>query len=102
MLQRALKMLRAYHHMPQKELAEKLGISNSHLSEIESGKKAPSLELLGKYAKFFKMPTSDILLFSEHMNTDQTKVDKVRLSVANKVLKILEWISECDEFEKTK
>lgn len=102
MLQRALKMLRAYHHIPQKELAEKLGISNSHLSEIESGKKSPSLELLSKYSDFFKIPTSAILLFSEQINADQKKIDKLRQVVANKILKILEWMHECDEFEKAK
>ncbi len=100
MLQRALKMLRAYHHISQKDLAQKLDISNSHLSEIESGKKSPSIELLSKYSDFFKIPTSSILLFSEHINTDQNKVDKIRQVVANKILRILEWMSECDEFGK--
>ncbi len=102
MLQRALKMLRAYHHIPQKELAEKLGISNSHLSEIENGKKTPSLELLDRYSDFFKIPASSILLFSENINADKTKLDKIRESVANKILKILEWVGDCNEFEKVK
>mgnify|MGYP006151216343 CR=1 FL=1 len=46
MLHKALKTVREVHRMQQGELAERLGISRSHLSEIESGKKAASVELL--------------------------------------------------------
>lgn len=102
MLQKALKMLRVYHHISQRELARQLKVSNSYLSELESGKKSPSLELLNKYSDFFKIPTSSIMLFSERMDTAQNPSAGIRQFVASKILKILEWMSECDELEKGK
>jgi transcriptional regulator with XRE-family HTH domain len=103
MLQKALKILRIYHNMQQRELADKLGISNSHLSEIEHGKKMPSIELLNKYSIVFKIPTSSILLFSEHISADKSSLNKIRVAIADKILKMLEWLADCDEIdEKTK
>lgn len=102
MLQRALKMLRVYHHISQKTLAENIDISNSHLSELESGKKTPSLDVLKKYSQYFNIPVSSILLFSENLSPDKRVSNKIKNIVADKVLKILEWVSECDKFEKSK
>lgn len=96
MLNRALKLLRTYHQFKQIELAKRLGISNSYLSEIEAGLKVPGLDLLDKYAEIFKMPTSSILLFSEKMTSDKKFSEKVRLAAADKVLRLLEWIEEKD------
>ena len=96
MLNRALKLLRTYHQLKQIELAKRLGISNSYLSEIESGVKTPGLELLDKYAEVFKMPTSSILLFSEKMTDNFKFSEKVRIAAADKVLRLLEWIDEKD------
>jgi transcriptional regulator with XRE-family HTH domain len=96
MLNRALKMLRTYHQLKQVELAKRLQISNSYLSEIESGSKAPGLDLLEKYSQVFKMPVSSILLFSEKMGDDSRISEKIRVSAADKILRLLEWIDEKD------
>jgi transcriptional regulator with XRE-family HTH domain len=96
MLNRALKMLRTYHQLKQVELAKQLEISNSYLSEIESGSKVPGLELLDKYSKFFKMPVSSILLFSEKISDDSRISEKIRVTAADKILRLLEWIDEKD------
>ncbi len=98
MLHRALRLLRTYHHLSQTELAKRLGISNSYLSEIESdaSDKSPSVALLEKYAEIFKMPVSTILLFSERLESDRSAASKVRVVAADKVLKILEWLEEQD------
>lgn len=93
MIHNALRLIRVFHDIKQKDLAEKLGISNSYLSEIESGNKPPSLELIEKYAEVFKMPTSSILFFSENL-PDADKSEKTKQFVSRKVLKILDWISE--------
>jgi transcriptional regulator with XRE-family HTH domain len=63
MLGKALKLIRSYYDLSQTELCSRLGISNSHLSEIESGKKQPSIELLRKYSDYFEIPLSSILFF---------------------------------------
>ncbi|MDQ1817747.1 helix-turn-helix transcriptional regulator [Massilia sp. CCM 9210] len=96
MINRALKMLRTYHQIKQIELAKRLGVSNSYLSEIETGVKTPSVDLLGKYAEIFKMPVSSIMLFSEKMSSDKTTGEQLRIAAADKILRLLEWIDERD------
>ena len=85
--------MRVFHDLSQKELAEKLGISKSHLSEIEAGKKTPTLELLNRYSKIFDIPVSSILFFSENLN-NHTRAEKLKTFVSSKVLAILNFIDE--------
>lgn len=94
MLNRALKLLRTYHQLKQIELAKRLGVSNSYLSEIETGLKTPGIDLLEKYADVFKMPVSSIVLFSEKMDREKTAGDRLRFAAADKILRLLEWIDE--------
>jgi len=98
MLYDALRMIRIFHDVQQKELAGRLHIAPSYLSEIEKGKKQPSLQLLQEYAEIFRMPLSSILFFSERME-DGNPADRVRLNVSGKVLALLKFIaarrSEC-------
>ena len=94
MLNRALRLLRTYHQLTQIDLAKLLGISNSYLSEIESGEKSPSLDLLEKYAILFKMPVSSILLFSESIKQERSAGSKLRIGAADKILRLLEWLEE--------
>lgn len=94
MLNRALKLLRTYHQLKQVDLAKRLGISNSYLSEIETGSKMPGVDLLEKYSEVFKMPASSILLFSEKMSDEQKTGEKLRVAAADKILRLLEWIDE--------
>lgn len=93
MLNEALRLMRVFHDLSQKELAEKLGISKSYLSEIESGKKTPTIKLLNRYADLFDIPASSIMFFSESLNKD-VKTEKLRTFVSSKVLAILNFISE--------
>ncbi len=99
MLHRALRLLRTYHQLKQTELAVRLSISGSYLSEIEKGIKAPSIELLDKYAEVFKIPVSSILLFSESMGDRKKLSERVRSATTDKVLKLLEWIEEREAVE---
>ena len=91
MINEALRLIRIFHDVPQKELAVRLGIAPSYLSEIESGKKQPTLQILERYATEFRMPLSSILFFSEHM--DEGKADRIRLNVSEKVLALLRFIA---------
>jgi DNA-binding XRE family transcriptional regulator len=86
--------MRTYHQFTQTKLAERLGISNSYLCEIEKGEKQPSLELLSKYAAVFKMPVSSIMLFSEKIEEKRKPGGKLRIMAADKILRLLEWIEE--------
>ena len=96
MLHRALRLLRTYHQLKQTELADRLGISNSYLSEIEKGVKPPNIELLDAYASHFKMPVSSILLFSEAIGEPRKPSTRIRVAAADKILRLLEWIDERD------
>lgn len=90
MLSKALSLIRKYNALTQSQLSAELGLSNSYLSEIESGKKQPSVEILMKYSEYFEIPLSSIIFFSEHVD-DKKVTEKVRLGFASSVLTILEW-----------
>jgi len=91
MLNEALRLVRAYHDLSQTQLCSELGVSNSYLSEIESGKKTPSLDLLAKYSHKFNVPVSSLLFFSESL--DENKVtDKMRVGVARQIVSIMKWV----------
>lgn len=93
MLHKALRLMRVFHDLSQKDLAEKLDISKSYLSEIESGKKQPTLPLLERYSQVFDVPVSSIMFFSEHIG-EKPSHKKLRDAISSKVLKILEFIAE--------
>lgn len=91
MLNEALRLIRVYHDISQTQLSLELEISNSYLSEIESGKKQPTLELLKKYSIRFDIPVSSLMFFSENINN--TKVtEKLRIGAAKKIIALLQWV----------
>lgn len=91
MISEALRLMRVFHDLKQFELAEKLNISKSYLSEIESGVKSPTLDLLDKYSQEFDIPVSSILFFAEEI-PNAKKGDKTRLSVASGIVRLLKFI----------
>lgn len=92
MLNEALRLIRAYHGKSQTELCQELAISNSFLSEIESGKKQPSLDLLNRYSEAFNVPVSSLMFFSEHINSGPT--NSIRIGAAKKIVSLLRWVEE--------
>lgn len=93
MLSRALRLMRVFNDMSQKDLAEKLGISKSMISEIESGKKNSTIELLNKYSEVFDIPVSSIIFFSETLSQN-TKSEQLREFVSSKIIAMLEMIAK--------
>jgi transcriptional regulator with XRE-family HTH domain len=95
MLHEALRLIRVFHDLKQWELAEKLEISKSYISEVESGKKVPSLELIEKYSNFFNIPSSSILYFSEELSRDTGASASSLVAqrrIASKVISFLKFI----------
>ena len=93
MLHRALKLLRTSHDLKQKQLAKQLGISASHLSEVESGQKTPSLVLLEGYGEVFEVPVSSILFLAENFDCQPLTRNA---HVSRKVLALLNLLAERD------
>lgn len=91
----ALKLIRQYHNLNQTQLAIKLSMSTSYLSELESGKKEPTLDVLQRYAKLFNVPLSSLVVFSETLAGEHS-VSKARSFISRKMLKILDWIADND------
>lgn len=91
MLGEALRLIRVFNDLKQKQLAERLGISTSHLSEVEKGVKSPSLDLLERYSIEFSIPVSEIMFFSENIEKAKTGAG-IRNRIASKVLNLLQFI----------
>ena len=94
-LAEALRLIRIFHDMKQNELAAHLGISGSHLSEIESGKKQPTLKLVEHYSSEFEIPVSSILFFSEKLENpsgSSVSASRARGVIARKVITFLQLV----------
>ena len=95
----ALRLLRIFNGYKSAELAKKLELSQSYVSELENGKKQPTMEVLDKYAKVFEMKKSTLMLFAESLEGEEIKNDKKqRIARAGmKLLKILEKVGELED-----
>lgn len=89
MLSEALRLFRVYNDLKLVEMANKLGISKSYLSEIETGKKEPSLKVLNKYSEVFQLPLSSIINFGEKLNSHGNSLKE---KIAKKILELLQEI----------
>ncbi|MGX9190409.1 helix-turn-helix transcriptional regulator [Stenotrophomonas sp. Ker107b] len=94
----ALRLVRSFHDVNQAELADALSISRSYLSEIESNKKTPSLELLQRYSTHFGIPLSSLILFSENAGESPRDL-KVKRMLGEKAIAILHWIEKKSIFK---
>lgn len=96
MLAEALRLLRVYHNITQKRLADDLRVSKSYICEIESGKKRAGLDILESYAAHFNVPLSSLFFFSEEL--DRRKLtDRVQGNVAMAALRLLDAIAGREE-----
>lgn len=105
MYNRALKLIREYHRLSRTEVAERVGLSKSYVSELERGRK-PTIEVIERYAETFRIPVSSLLLFAEY-SEDPNMPERARVFTAEKVLKMLEWLrdtarEDIDDGEKKK
>ncbi len=75
----ALKTLRIFHELKQKELSKYLKIAPSYISEIEAGKATPSIDTLEKYSNYFEIPISNIFLIAE----GKTEILEITVNILN-------------------
>ena len=91
-MNKALRLVRVYHDLNQADAAVRVGLSKSYVSEIESGNKKVTLEVLEKYANAFDIPVSSLMLFAEKAE-EGCFADDARLYIAVKALKMLDWVA---------
>lgn len=90
MIGEAIKIIRVFNGMNQQGLASALEISDSYLSQIESGKRTPTLETIKAVSRQFGIPVSSLLFFSEQLDTDKdADGEKSRLAFGRRLLNAL-------------
>lgn len=94
----ALRLLRIFNGYKSAELAKKLELSQSYVSELENGKKQPTMEVLDKYAKVFGMKKSTLMLFAESLESEEIKKDK-KQRIARAGMKLIKILEKVGEFE---
>lgn len=94
---RNLKIRRKRQHLTQAELAKKIGISTSFITEIENGRKAPSFSTIEKLSKILKAPSwSFFCEYGDTISFEDEKIEKLSLELKNDIS------STIDEFIKNK
>lgn len=63
--QNPIKVWREYRQLTQRQLAEAVGMSAPYLSQIETGKRTGTTEVLTAIAKVLKVSLDDIVMVSE-------------------------------------
>jgi transcriptional regulator with XRE-family HTH domain len=66
----SIKLVRAIADLTQEQMAKRLDITGSYLSQVENQKAKPSLSLLEKIQKEFDVPPS-FLLWNAHFQSQQ-------------------------------
>jgi len=92
MLNEALRLVRVYHDMSKAEIARELGFSRSFITDLESGNKKVTFETLERYANYFDIPASSLMLFAER-TSDADFSERARTFVAEKAIKMLDWVA---------
>lgn len=88
MLGEALRLIRIFHDCKLSELAADINLSPSYISEIERGKKTPSIDTLKKYANYFDTTVSAIMFFSEDIENDNES--PVKVAIRKKLIRFLQ------------
>lgn len=92
MINDALRLLRLYLGLSQKQIAAELELSQSMVSEIENGAKPVSMDVLAKYSAKLNIRMSQLLFFAEELEGEPLKT-RGKFIIANRVLKLLDALS---------
>lgn len=65
MIGETIKLLRNTYGINSQDLALKIEISQSYMSEIENNKKIPKLKIIKKISEIFKIKTSSLIYIDE-------------------------------------
>ena len=95
MINEALKLLRLYCGYTQAEMAKRLSVTQSMVSDVEGGRKTVTMDLLEAYSDAVDVRMSQLLFFAEEVE-GQPVAGRGQLIVADKVLKLLEKLKPAD------
>lgn len=93
MIGEALRLLRVYNDVKLTELAKELDVSAGFLSEVETDKRRPNLELIEKYANRFNVRPSAIMFFGEELDGSTLK-GTIKASIRDKLILFMQMIEK--------
>ena len=73
-----LKTIRKSRKLSQQAVAEKIECTQAHIAMIESEKRDPSLEILVRYAAYFRVSMDYIFGFCEDEDGPKTKTEFIQ------------------------
>lgn len=85
-LGKVLRLLKIARGLSSRELAEKMNVSSTFISEVESDSKKPSLEMLSKYSAALGVRSSTILYFDEEMSGKKYKYTQLLYEILKKII----------------
>jgi len=94
---KALKAFRVFNRMTQQELAEKLDLSKSFISEMESGKKPATAQIIDRYSELFGVPSWEILYLGSAYDNK-----KFENKLTSKLLSLIDWIMSDESADAVK
>ncbi len=83
-----LKMLRLAREMSTKDLATKMDVSSTYISEVEANNKKPSWDMLSRYSKALGVKKSVIVRFDEEREENQYNNQRLLLEILQKIVEI--------------
>lgn len=92
LINEALRLARLYWGYNQSQLSEKLGVSQSVVSEVENASKSVSMDLLERYSQALNVKMSNLLFFAEELESIPNP-SRGKTIIAAKVLGFLDEIA---------
>lgn len=92
LINEALRVARLYWGYTQSDMASRLEVSQSVVSEIESASKSVSMDMLEKYAGALEVKMSNLLFFAEELE-GVPQPTRGKTIIARKVLEFLDGIA---------
>ena len=84
-----LKTLRLRENMTQAQLAQKLGLTKSVISEYETGLRLPSYDVLIHISKIFKVSTDYLLGVESQQGIDLSGISEEEVTALKNLIKAM-------------
>lgn len=82
-----LRLLRLINDLSLVELSEKIQLSKTYISNLESGQRNISEDVLYKYSKCFKIPIKTLRFFEKTSNDNKYKTQEMLILLLSKTYK---------------